>query len=48
MNFTFGFEVVDIEFGLPTQTDVHNESSRGTIGALISILRFFLGGEGEP
>ena len=48
MNFTFGLEVVDIEFGLPTQTDVHNESSRGTIGALISILRFFLGGEGEP
>lgn len=41
MNFTFGLEVVDIEFGLPTQTDVHNESSRGTIGALISILRFF-------
>ena len=41
MNFTFGLEVVDIEFGLPTQADVHNESSWGTIGDLISILRFF-------
>lgn len=48
MNFTFGLEVVDIEFGLPTQADVHNESSRGTIGDLISILRIFLGVEGEP
>ena len=34
MNFTFGFEVVDIEFGLTIQ-DVHDESSRGTIGASI-------------
>ena len=42
LNSTFGLEVVDIDFGSPTQEDVHDESSRVTIGSLILVGSFSL------